>query len=187
MQKHETAHLSDLLVRVAMHRDKAAFGALFNHFAPRVKSFGIKQFNNEALAMELVQETMTLVWRKAHMYNSERGAATTWVYTLMRNTSFDMLRKLKLGREEHLSDDIWPLISDDSETDEERDFMAEKYLRGYVSRLPAKQQEVVKGVYFNELTQEQLAKQLDVPIGTVKSRLRLALTKLRQFIGGDDD
>ncbi len=187
MELPDSASLSQMLTRVAEHRDKQAFAVLFRYFAPKVKNFGIKQFNDESLAMELVQETLSCVWRKAHLYDASRGAATTWVYTVMRNISFDMLRKIKIGREEHLSDEIWPLISGDEATHEDSDPLAQKQLNRYVERLPEAQRQIVTGMYFNELTQEQLAEQLGVPIGTVKSRLRLALSKLRMYMGGEDD
>lgn len=85
------AELSTWLVRVADARDKQAFTRLFQFFAPKIKRFGIKQLGNEAQAHELVQETMSNVWRKAHLYDGDKGAATTWVYTVMRNAAFDML------------------------------------------------------------------------------------------------
>ncbi len=182
-----TEHLGDALVKVANQRDKAAFAQLFEYFAPKIKRFGIKQFNNEASAMELVQDTMTSVWRKAHLYHPSKGAATTWVYTVMRNASFDALRKIRSNREDTLSEDIWPTIHADDDDAVFSDHLESKLLKQYLDMLPAAQQEVVKGVYLQEMSQEQLAKQLGVPVGTVKSRLRLALSKLRIHMGADHD
>ena len=127
---------------------------------------------------------MTKVWKKAHMFDGDKGEATTWVYTIMRNLSFDMLRKVKSNREDTLSDDIWPiaeakLIQDDVFDDH----LMNANILQHIETLPDAQKEVVKGIYFNELSQEQVSKQLNVPLGTVKSRLRLALAKLKQKIG----
>lgn len=182
------AELSYWLALVAEQGDKQAFTALFQFFAPKIKRFGIKQLGSDAQANELVQETMTNVWRKAHLYNGDKGAATTWVYTVMRNASFDMLRRIKAKNEQNLGDDIWPIdmAQDELQSEEEHfgDHLMEKQMLNYVNTLPEPQQAVVKGVYYQELSQEQLAQQLGVPIGTIKSRLRLALAKLKQQMGG---
>jgi RNA polymerase sigma-70 factor (ECF subfamily) len=188
MEQLPTQALSDALCEVANSRDKRAFAKLFEYFAPKIKRFGIKQFGNEALAMELVQDTLTSVWRKAHLYQPDKGAATTWVYTVMRNASFDTLRKMKSNKEEHLSEDIWPLLQDEADCDEDfQDHLQGKQIKKYINKLPRAQQEVVKGVYFQEMSQEQLAEHLNIPVGTVKSRLRLALQKLRAEMGESHD
>ncbi|WP_234399144.1 sigma-70 family RNA polymerase sigma factor [Pseudoalteromonas sp. T1lg75] len=181
-----TEHLSDALVKVAVDRDKTAFASLFRYFAPKIKRFGFKQFNNEAAAMELVQDTMTAVWRKAHLYHPDKGAATTWVYTVMRNASFDALRKMRSNKEDNLSEDIWPTLQS-PEPEQFDDHLETQLLLKHLDKLPHAQREVVKGVYFQELSQEQLAQQLGVPVGTVKSRLRLALAKLRNYLGAEHD
>ncbi|MCG9755051.1 sigma-70 family RNA polymerase sigma factor [Shewanella insulae] len=181
------AELSSWLVRVADARDKQAFTHLFQFFAPKIKRFGVKQLGNEAQAHELVQETMSNVWRKAHLYDGDKGAATTWVYTVMRNAAFDMLRRLKAKAEMNLGDDIWPLEQAQAQSEEDSlhfaDHLMEKQMLAYVDSLPEAQRAVVKGVYYQELSQEQLAQQFGVPIGTIKSRLRLALAKLKQQMG----
>lgn len=182
--------LSQWLCRVATDRDKQAFTKLFNFFAPKIKRFGMQKLNTEAMASELVQETMTLVWKKANLYHPEKGAATTWVYTLMRNACFDLLRKIKAKAEQPLADNLWPLEQPHDEISEEQSFqdhLLNKRMMQCVDQLPDAQQAVIKGVYFHELTHEQLAKQLGVPLGTIKSRLRLALAKLKQQMGDQHD
>lgn len=176
--------LSEALIKVAEKRDRKAFAYLFEYFAPKIRRFGVKQFGNDAQAMELVQDTMTSVWRKAHLYHNDKGAATTWIYTVMRNASFDALRKMKSNKEEHISEDIWPIIQD-SQAEEEvyKDHLQTAQIQKYINKLPPAQRDIVKGVYFQEMSQEQLAEHLDIPVGTVKSRLRLALQKLRAEMG----
>ncbi|NOH95984.1 sigma-70 family RNA polymerase sigma factor [Vibrio sp. 99-70-13A1] len=179
--------LSSWLVLVANKRDKQAFTQLFKFFAPKIKRFGMTKLNNEASANELVQETMTNIWKKAHLYNEDKGAATTWVYTVMRNAAFDMLRKIKSKAEQNVADDIWPIDAALAESNEEEspfaDHLMSRHIMNQIDTLPPAQRTIVKGVYFQELSQEQLAQQLDVPLGTVKSRLRLALAKLKQQMG----
>ena len=188
MPETPSKELADALSAVAVKRDKQAFAYLFAYFSPKIKRFGIKQFNSDAQAMELVQETLTSVWRKAHLYNNDKGAATTWVYTVMRNASFDMLRKMKSNKEEHISEDIWPLVEQHNNSDYEfSDHLEKQQIKTYLDKLPQAQRDVVKGVYFQDMSQEQLAEQLNIPVGTVKSRLRLALQKLRNEMGDRHD
>jgi RNA polymerase sigma-70 factor (ECF subfamily) len=183
-----TQALSEALVAVSVSRDKKAFAKLFDYFAPKIRRFGIKQLGSEALAMELVQDTMTSVWKKAHLYHPSKGAATTWVYTVMRNASFDTLRKMKSHKEENLSDELWPMIQEPNSTfGDSVDHLEDKRIRRFIETLPQAQKEILWGVYFQDMSQEQLADQLNIPLGTVKSRLRLALQKLRAELGGDND
>jgi len=180
--------LSQLIVEVALKRDKQAFTGLFAFFAPKIKRIAGSRFSNPEQANEVVQETMSNVWRKAHLFNANKGAATTWVYTIMRNVSFDMLRKVKANREDNYSDDIWPIESTSvCESEVFEDHLEKSNVLSCLAQLPENQQMVVKGFYFLEMSQEQLAQHLDLPLGTVKSRLRLGLAKLRQQLGDDHD
>ncbi|OOE97782.1 RNA polymerase subunit sigma [Salinivibrio sp. IB643] len=177
--------LSELLAKVAEDSDRIAFEHLFRFFGPKIRAYGSKHLRADGQAMELVQETMLVVWRKAHLYNSDKGAATTWVFTIMRNLSFDMLRKVQSNREDNFSDDIWPILESgqqDNETDSGAQSMMDQELLSFIDELPAVQQQVVRGVYLKQLTHQELSEQLNVPLGTVKSRLRLGLEKLRNHL-----
>ena len=104
------------------------------------------------------------------------------------NASFDMLRKMKSNKEENISEDIWPLLNESQDTHHEySDHLEDKQIKRYLDKLPIAQREVVRGVYFQDMSQEQLAHQLNIPVGTVKSRLRLALQKLRNEMGDQHD
>ena len=182
------AQLCKQLKAVAQNRDKQAFTYLFKFFAPKILRIARGKFPNEAQANEVVQETMSNVWRKAHLFNADKGAATTWVYTVMRNVTFDMLRKIKGNKEDNLSEDIWPVAeSTISEQDSYDDHLAKENLLSVIDTLPEAQRAVVKGYYFMEMSQEQLASHLNLPLGTIKSRLRLALVKLKVQLGEDHD
>ena len=106
---------------VAVTRDKQAFTHLFQFFAPKILHISRSKFPNEAQASEVVQETMSNVWRKAHLFDANKGAATTWVYTVMRNVTFDLLRKIKGNKEDNLSDDIWPIAESATTSDDSFD------------------------------------------------------------------
>jgi RNA polymerase sigma factor (sigma-70 family) len=179
-----TVELTQWLILIGNERDKSAFSQVFRWFAPKIIRYGIKHLNSDAAANELLQETMSNVWRKAHYYDVDKGAPTTWIYTIMRNASFDMLRKIRSRREELLSDDIWPLVEANAvEEVELDDHLMHRKINAHLLNLPNAQQQVIKGVYFDQLSHEALSKQLGIPIGTVKSRLRLALNKLKLHIG----
>ncbi|MDU0354713.1 sigma-70 family RNA polymerase sigma factor [Paraglaciecola aquimarina] len=155
-QEPNTQHqeLCVWLQAVSLKRDKQAFSKLFKWFAPRIRQFGIKQFNNEAQASELVQETMTNIWRKAHLYDQSKGAPTTWMYSIMRNMSFDMLRKFQTQRTESISDDIWPLdnalATDD--VDHFNDHLQSRNVTTLLDILPENQRQIIFGLYFQQTT-----------------------------------
>lgn len=171
---------------VASEQDKNAFSALFKCFAPKIRAHGLKRFGVEALAMDLVQETMLLVWRKAGLFDSGRGKASTWIYTLMRNHCFDMLRKIQSKKEDSISDDLWPIFAGDCSS-AETDHLQSRQLLMHLDSLPQQQQQVIKAIYIKEMTQPELAQYLGVPLGTVKSRLRLAMSKLKGKLESSHD
>ena len=110
--KECAVEMSDYLVKVAQDRCKASFARVFGFFAPRLRSYALKQLGNEALAMELVQDTMSNVWQKAHLFNAEKGSPSTWIFTIARNIRFDMLRKVQNRKEDICADDLWPSGAD---------------------------------------------------------------------------
>jgi len=178
-------HIQRALLDVALHQDKTAFEILFKYFSPKIRAFGLQRFRQEAQALELVQETMLLVWRKASLFNVDKGKASTWVYTIMRNHCFDMLRKKQTQKEDQVSDDLWPLIEPHQVFEE--DHLLSRNLLAKLESLPEQQREVVEALYIKELSQTEVAKLLNIPLGTVKSRLRLALSKLKNSLENDHD
>ena len=186
--KIDHSQLCQWLKSIGVDRDKQAFAGVFKFFAPKIQRIAQSKLNNEALAAEVLQDTMSNVWRKAHLFDDSKGAATTWVYTIMRNVTFDLLRKMKANKEDNLSDDIWPIAEALNTEDESfTDHIQSRNLLGVIETLPENQQQVVKGFYFMEMSQEQLAVHLNLPLGTIKSRLRLALGKLKLKLGDHHD
>ncbi|MCL1119620.1 sigma-70 family RNA polymerase sigma factor [Shewanella seohaensis] len=179
--------LTRAIIRVANQRDKAAFAELFSHFMPKIRAFGLQRLNQQGLAMDLVQETMTLVWTKAHLYNADKGSVATWVFTIMRNQCFDMLRRIQHNREDAFGDDIWPIYDVAVSHEGGPDHKLTAKLLAHLDALPLPQRQVVQGIYMQELTQQELADALKVPIGTIKSRLRLGLEKLKSFLETQHD
>ncbi len=171
----------ELLQRVAERRDAVAFAELFQSFAPRVKAYMIRQGADPTTAEELAQETLLTVWRKAGLYSGEKGSATTWIFTIARNLRIDRLRRemafqeLPEGRDEEPSNDTPP---DEAVSEKERRLRVQQAL----AKLPEDQQQVVVLSYVEGLSHSEIAEKLDLPLGTVKSRMRLAYQKIREGV-----
>lgn|SRR5690554_2751130 len=185
-------HLAYLLAQVADKQCRAAFSEFFRYFAPRLQAYATNKFGNQQLAADLVQETMTNVWQKAHLFKADRGSASTWVFTIARNTGFDYLRKNKHRLNDLSADELWPVLAevndslDDSSNNSSLDdklLMAQ--ITSYYKQLPETQRVVIEKIYIEGLSQQEVSTSLNVPLGTVKSRTRLALQKLREMIDHD--
>ncbi len=181
--------MSQFLCRIAESRCKVSFAKVFGFFAPRLRSYALKQTGNEALAMELVQDTMSNVWQKAHLFNAEKGSPSTWIFTIARNLRFDMLRKQQNRKEDICADDLWPVLceqtADVNEVSLEENITMQQVGELFDS-LPDKQKVVLEAIYVEGKSQQEVADELDIPLGTVKSRTRLALQRLKEMLKEDD-
>jgi RNA polymerase sigma-70 factor (ECF subfamily) len=174
----DNERLSGLIVSIARSGDRGAFAALFNHFAPRLKAFAVRQGVGATTAEELMQEAMLSVWRKAHTYDPQRATASTWVFTILRNKRIDMLRREH--RPEANIDDVPEQASEAAGADD--DYQARQtrqLLLRAMDELPADQVEVLQKAFFEDKSHSVVAEELNLPLGTVKSRIRLALTRMR--------
>ena len=180
-----------LLMKVGDQQCTAAFNILFDRFANRIFAHGMKITRNEQLSKDLVQEAMLIVWQKAPLYDISKGNAQSWLFTLTRNRCFDILRKLKRQPNCVSADDIWPGESGEKDAYgiAENDFIDVEFvqIKKFLIQLPVAQQAVVEQIYLHDKTHEEAAAILEIPLGTLKSRLRLALGKLRQLIGTEND
>lgn len=176
-------HMSDLISRIASDRDPEAFEELFEEYAPRIKGFLLRQGADQSTADDLVQETLLTIWRKASQYSASRGTLSTWVFTIARNLRIDRIRRQKPWRE--ADDDLSFMESDEEPADEAvaRGQM-ETRMRVAVSGLPPDQKEVIVLSYIEGLSQSDISARLDLPLGTVKSRMRLAYQRLRTSFEG---
>jgi RNA polymerase sigma-70 factor (ECF subfamily) len=173
--------MADLLQRLAATGDVEAFRELFQAYAPRVKSYMMRQGSDPNMAEELAQETLLTVWRKARLYSGEKGSPSTWIFTIARNLRIDRLRKevawqpMPEGAGEEPSSDPLP---DEELSARERSARVQKAL----AELPADQSEVVVLSYIEGLSHSEIAERLGLPLGTVKSRMRLAYQKVRETL-----
>ena len=177
----------DTLLAVGVSQDRQAFNTLFQRFSKKIFAMGMKLTRNEQLAHDLVQEALMTVWTKAPLYDLDRGTAQSWIFTLTRNRCFDMLRKKKRQPQTISSDDIWPQEGDAdmSYVHEEQGSQAVEIaqIERFYTELPVAQQAVIEQIYIYDRTHEEAAAELEIPLGTLKSRLRLGVAKLRVLIG----
>jgi RNA polymerase sigma-70 factor (ECF subfamily) len=170
-----------LIKAVAFQRDRTAFGILFHYFAPRVKTFMRRSGSSEADAENLAQETLLRVWRKAELYNPATAGFEAWLFTIARNLRIDALRRERRGVLEGASDVDTEFLLDEAPLPDAvlASAQDEVRIRGAMSELSDEQQRVVELSFFQEQAHAEIARVLDIPLGTVKSRLRLAMVKLR--------
>jgi RNA polymerase sigma-70 factor (ECF subfamily) len=176
-----------LLIAVGNGQNVDAFNQLFKRFAKKIFALGMKITRNEQLANDLIQESMLNVWQKAPLYDLDKGSAKGWIFTLSRNRCFDMLRKQKRQPNCISADDIWPLESSAEPTMVHEDIGGQQVelslIESYFDRLSDPQRAVVEQIYIKDRTHEEAAAHLQIPLGTLKSRLRLGVAKLRNLIG----
>lgn len=165
-----------LVDRIRDHKDRAAFAQLFRHFAPRVKAFLMKSGSGEALAEECTQEVMATLWTKAHMFDPSRASVSTWIFTIARNRKIDALRRMRRPEPEDLP---WGPEAEPDQVDVMTLQQESEKLARAIAELPEKQRELIEKAYFGDLSHSEIAEETGLPLGTIKSRIRLALDRLR--------
>jgi RNA polymerase sigma-70 factor (ECF subfamily) len=167
---------SALIVSIAQNRDREAFATLFRHFAPRVKSYLMRSGAPAESAEELAQETLLTVWRRAEAYDPAKAAASTWIFTVARNLRIDRARRESRPPPAEDPSDLVTPPSPDAIVGAAQD---EARVARAMAMLPKEQTQVVELAFFAGKPQSQIALDLGLPLGTVKSRLRLAMSRLR--------
>jgi len=168
------------MARIRDTQDQTAFVEVFRHFAPRVKAFLMKSGASETLAEEVTQEVMATLWRKAHMFDPARASVATWIFTIARNRKIDMLRKQRRPEPEDLP---WGMSEEPGQEDTMMLQQESKKLGKAIAQLPEKQRDLIEKAYFGDLSHSEIAAQTGLPLGTIKSRIRLALERLRHAMG----
>ncbi|MEM7615194.1 MAG: sigma-70 family RNA polymerase sigma factor [Pseudomonadota bacterium] len=173
----------DLLIRIAA-QDKSAFAELFGRYGMRVKAFVLRAGTSNEDADEIAQEVLVTVWRKAHQFDPSKAAASTWIFAIARNRRIDMIRRRT--RPEPDPDD--PLFQPDPEPGGLEVLSAQQMatkVREGVSQLPADQRDVLKAAFYDGLSHAEIAAHFNLPLGTVKSRIRLSFKHLKTVLGDD--
>lgn len=166
----------EVIARIRDHRDRAAFATLFRHFAPRVKAFLMKSGADATVAEECAQDVMATLWHKAHLFDPSRASAATWIFTIARNRRIDMIRKQRRPEPEEL---WWGPEAEPDQDDVLTLQQETAKLREALDTLPDAQKKLIERAYFGELSHSEIAAETGLPLGTIKSRIRLALDRLR--------
>lgn len=172
-----------LLSAVGARQDRLAFATLFEYYAPRIKSYLMKHGADESAAEEILQNTFVTIWEKADSYNPQKAAASTWIFTIARNKRIDALRREKYIE---INSDAPALTQASQQPDEDyTDWRALDTLSNALKELPPEQATLLQMAYFEDKSHQKIADETNIPLGTVKSRLRLALEKLRAHFAAD--
>lgn len=185
---------SRLLLRVGKQRDQRAFEHLFAHFVPLIKGFCHSRPNlalSAEAAEELIQDVMFHIWQNAPSFEARKGSASTWIFTVVRNCRIDMLRRNSqyLSTDNSAPDrqldvrDIWPDTTDNQPFVFLQQVRSEDMVGHSLQKLPVEQSHVIKKIYMEGKSHSEIAAELGLPLGTVRSRVRLALQKLRESVG----
>lgn len=175
-QTTQRAEWVDHILRIRDAQDRQAFSEVFAHFAPRVKGFLIKSGADATTAEECAQDVMATLWQKSHQFDPTRASVATWIFTIARNRRIDILRRENRAEPEDLP---W---GPEPEPDQAESLALQQdcaNLSAALTELPAAQRELIEQAYFKDLTQSEIAKITGLPLGTIKSRIRLALDRLR--------
>lgn len=166
-----------LMVRVRDVQDRAAFAQIFAYFAPRVKAFLMKSGSDAAMAEEFAQDVMATLWHKSAQFDPARASLATWVYTIARNRRIDYFRRARRPEPEALD---WGPDSEPDAADIYQAAQETSRLTAALSTLPDAQRTLIQRAFYGDLSHSELAAETGLPLGTIKSRIRLALERLRQ-------
>ena len=178
----EAKAMASLVQRIGQHQDRSAFIETFKHFAPRVKSFLIGKGMQAEAADDVLQEVMLAVWQKAHLYNPAKAAVSTWIFTVARNKYVDRLRR----EQRHQCEPDEPDLRADDAIESADEVLLQQQktaVHDALTRLRPEQKEVVMLSFMKGLAHSEIAQHLNLPLGTVKSRIRIAFKHLRKELG----
>lgn len=169
---------ADLLERIASHGDRAAFGVLFDHYAPRVKGYLGRLGLEPGRAEDLTQDVMVAVWRKAASFDRSKASVSTWIFRIARNRRIDLFRRERTAAldpdEPLLTPDALPLPDAELAAGQQGALIA-----AALAELPPEQREMIRAAFYEDLSHAEIAERTGLALGTVKGRLRLAFGKLR--------
>ena len=166
----------DLVKRIAKDRDETAFSEIFDYIAPKINAYYIKHNLSSELAEELTQEVLSTIWIKAELFNSEKSKFITWSFTIARNKKIDFYRKNKKNAS---NEDVRDFLY---ENDKSNDYEIESTINKITEDLDQNQKKLIKMSFFEQKSHKIIAAELEIPLGTVKSRIRATLSKMQKHI-----
>ena len=166
----------DLVKRIAKDRDETAFSEIFDYIAPKINAYYIKHNLSSELAEELTQQVLSTIWIKAELFNSEKSKFITWSFTIARNKKIDFYRKSKKNvTNEDVRDFLY-------ENDKSNDYEIESIINKITEDLDQNQKKLIKMSFFEQKSHKIIAAELEIPLGTVKSRIRATISKMQKHI-----
>ena len=175
--------LTTLINLIATKKDKTAFSSLFKLVGPRIKGYLMKLGSNDIVAEDLLQEVMLTVWRKSETFDRNKAAVSTWLFTIARNKRIDMLRK-EIRPQLDPND---PMLTPNQEESADNVYGSKQEsikITDAIKMLPEEQSKLIKMTYYEDKSHSIIARELNMPLGTVKSRIRLASTRLKKLLEG---
>ena len=166
----------DLVKRIAKDRDETAFSEIFDYIAPKINAYYIKHNLSSELAEELTQEVLSTIWIKAELFNSEKSKFITWSFTIARNKKIDFYRK---NQKNVSNEDVRDFLY---ENDKSNDYEIESTINKITEDLDQNQKKLIKMSFFEQKSHKIIAAELEIPLGTVKSRIRATLSKMQKHI-----
>ena len=173
----ENTEIIDLIKKISENRDEGAFSQIFDFIAPKINSYFIKNNLNFEQSEELTQDVLSTIWSKAYLFNPEKSKFTTWSFTIARNKKIDFYRKTKKNNINE--DDIRSFLY---QNEEGNDYEIESTINKIKEELDQNQQKLFKMSFFEQKSHKNIAEELEIPLGTVKSRIRSALNKMQKFL-----
>jgi len=180
----ERDHLADCVEQIAVTRSRSAFSNLFEHFAPRVKSYLVRLGSDPSSAEEIMQEVMLNVWRKAEQYDRRQASVSTWIFRIARNRRIDSLRRTNKPELDAKDPMLQPAEVEQPDITVNRAQLEVK-VRDVIETLPEEQLVLLKAAFYEGLSHSEIARNFGLPLGTVKSRIRLAFMRLRGSLERD--
>ena len=166
----------DLVKRIAKDRDETAFSEIFDFIAPKINAYYIKHNLSSEQAEELTQEVLSTIWIKAELFNSEKSKFITWSFTIARNKKIDLYRK---NQKKVSNEDVRDFLY---ENDKSNDYEIESTINKITEELDQNQKKLIKMSFFEQKSHKKIAEELEIPLGTVKSRIRSTLNKMQKFL-----
>jgi len=173
----ENAQINGLIKKVSEERDELAFSEIFDFIAPIINSYYIKNYLSNEIAEELTQEVLSTIWLKAEQFDPEKSKFITWSFTIARNKKIDFYRKNK--RNDVNEEDIRDFLYENNKPD---DYEIESTIKKITQELDENQRKLIKMSFFDQKSHKNIAAELEIPLGTVKSRIRASLNKMQKHI-----
>ena len=173
----ENQKLVDLATKISNDRDEGAFSELFDFLAPKINAYYLKNNLSFEQSEELTQEVLSTIWTKANLFNPKKSKFITWAFTIARNKKIDLYRKIKSKSAE--DEDVRHFLYQNNKFD---DFEIESSINKIKKELNENQQKLIKMSFFEQKSHKKIADELEIPLGTVKSRIRASINKMQKFL-----